>query len=124
MFKGAETKENKKEGTTSGDLMSYGGSKAVTEALIRIHPGVRINYSKDELVELLNKADITKDELKELTEMRDLEETDKNKLDYKEKFYDVRKRIDDAISEMESGEAAAYNELADIKSKLIDFGLN
>jgi len=100
IFERMVTTENKGE-LNFDDLSLYGGSKVILEGLTRIHPAVKMNYSDEELLDLLNKAEITKDELKGLAETRILERDKKNTLDYEQKFYDIRSRIDNAISAIE-----------------------
>lgn len=105
MFKGAETK---KEEFATEDLISFGGQEEILRALGMIHPGIP-GYNNKEIVLLLNYANVTKKELKGLIDMkkRSLEKDKKNELDFNENFYDIRKRLDDAISKIESEEIAA-----------------
>jgi hypothetical protein len=102
MLKGAETKKE----ITAEDLISFGGFKTVSEGLSKVHP-LMGRFNKDETLNIVNDAGVTLEDLKELSEVRDLEQDEQKKLDYKEKFYDIRQRLDKAISKAENKEEAA-----------------
>lgn len=94
---------------TLENLSAQGGPNMVIDALHRIYPGFPVNYDKNELLEVLNKAEITDKELDDLvnTNIRSLEKNDKNLLDYDKKFYDIRERIVKAMSELSEKALAA-----------------